>query len=168
MSGLTKASGVPTIDSVLAISDIDSPTTFIDIANIGDITGSSSRSVNDVSAHGVSSRRKVAGILDEGSYSFPLFFIPKSGTVETHTDPTNGLYNVYKRNDLRAYALFVRDESSSTGAARYFNAYITKFSETLSVAGVYTATVELTIDGEVLTGTETGGVAAAVFAPAES
>lgn len=165
MSGLTKATGFPTVNSVLALADIDSPYTYRDLANIGDITNSSSRGVQDVSAHGVSARRKVGVILDEGSYSFTLFFIAAAGVEATHTEAADGLYSIYKRNDLRSYALFLRDgATANTGTARYFNAYITKFAEGLPVAGVHTATVEITIDGEVLTGTEEGGAASAVFA----
>lgn len=166
MSGLTKASGFPTVDSVIALADIASPTHYVDIANCGDIVNTSSRQVVDTSAHGTKARRKQGTLLDEGTYSTTLFFIarPTTSPVPTHTDHTNGLYPIYKRNDLRAYALFVRDVD---GTARFFNATITKFSEKLPVAGVHTADVEFTVDGEVLTGTESGGVATAVFAPAE-
>lgn len=166
MSGLAKASGYDTVASVLALARLASPTVYNDIANIGDITGTGSRTITPVSAHGVLAARKVGTLLDEGSYSFPLFFIARQTTSPepTHTDHTNGLFGIYKRGDLRAYAQFLRDVD---GTAKFFNAYITKFSEKLPVNGVHTADVELAIDGTALTGTEAGGVATAVFAQTE-
>ncbi len=164
MSGLVKANAIPTEPSVLAIATLDSPPTYIDIANIGDITGSSSRTVVDVSAHGTPARRKVGTLYDGGEWATTLWFIPGVDIVPTHTGAANGVRSIYKRNDLRAYAIFYRDEE---GSAKFFNAYITKFSEKLPVAGVLSADVTFTIDGEDLDGTEAGGPENAVFAPAE-
>lgn len=169
MSGLIQADAYVSTPVVLAISNIDSPTVYIDIANCGDIAGSSSRAVVDVSAHGALARRKVTTLLDEGDFTLPLYFkptqSPADGSEITHTDPTNGLYWIYKRNDLRAYALFYRDEE---GTAKFFNAFISKWAEKDSVAGVTQVDVTFTVDGEVLTGTESGGVATAVFAQAQA
>lgn len=166
MSGLAKASGFPTAPTVLALASLASPPVYEDIANLGDITNTSSRTVVDVSAHGVNARRKVGTLLDEGTYATTLFFIADDTTAPeaSHTDATRGLYWIYKRNDLRAFGLFLRDDN---GTARYFNAMITKFSEKFPVPGVHTADIEFTIDGEVLTGTESGGPSTAVFAKAE-
>jgi len=169
MSGLAKAHGMPSEPMVLAIATLDSPPQYIEIANLGDITGSSSRTVQDVSAHGGTARRKIATLYDGGSYACTIFFIPTPGIEDSHTDDTNGIQAIYERNDLRAYALFYRDgATANTGTARYFNAYITKLSEKLPVAGVLTADIEFTVDGEVLRGTEEGGIGSGVFAPPEA
>lgn len=167
MSGLPKANGFVTTPSVLAIATLDSPPTYIDIANIGDIANNSNRGEANVSAHGAEAARFVGTLLEEGTYTFPLFFIADDTTSpeDTHTDPTNGLYAIYKRNDLRAFALFLRDEN---GTARYFNGFIKQFSEKLPVNGVHTADVVIRIDDRVLTGTESGGPGTAVFAPPEA
>ena len=74
------------------------------------------------------------------------------------------LQPVFERGDLRAYALRYND---AAGTTKFFNAYISKFSEKSPVAGVLSADIELTIDGTILTGTDSGGVATAVFAPAQ-
>jgi hypothetical protein len=165
MSGLVKAEGIPGSPIVLALGSLTSPVVFTDIANIGDFSGSSSRQVEDVSAHGVGARRKVTTLLDSGEFSATLFFIPGANVEPTHTDATDGLQAIYERNDLRQYALFYRDQP---GTAKYFNAFISKFGEKYPVAGILSCDFTLTIDGVVTTGTEAGGPASAVFAPAES
>jgi hypothetical protein len=165
MSGLTKASGLPTEPMVLAIASLSSPTVYTDIANTGDYTGPGrSYTVQDVSSHGHRARRKITTLLDEGVLSFPLWFIPGVDVEPTHTDNTNGLQPIFERGDLRSYSLRYKDSLST---AKFFNAYISKFSEKGPVAGVLSADVELTIDDTVKTGTESGGVATATFAPAE-
>lgn len=165
MSGLTKANALPTEPMVLAIASLASPTVYTDIANTGDYTGPGrSYTVQDVSAHGHRARRKITTLLDEGSVSFPLWFIPGANVEPTHTDHTNGLQGIFERGDLRSYSLRYKDSLST---AKFFNAYISKMSEKGPVAGVLSADVELTIDDTVKTGTESGGVATATFAPAE-
>jgi hypothetical protein len=166
MSGLTKANALPAEPIVLAIATLDSPTKYVDIANLGDISGPSrSYTVQDVSAHGQRARRKITTLLDEGSLTAPLWFIPGAGFEGTHTDPKDGLQAIFERGDLRAYALKYKD---SAGTVKFFNAFLNKMSEKSPVAGVLSAEVEFTVDGTIKTGTEAGGLATAVFAPAES
>lgn len=165
MSGLTKANALPAEPIVLAISTLASPAIYIDIANLGDITGpSSSYTVQDVSAHGHRARRKITTLLDSGAVSGPLWFIPGAGLEPTHTDAANGLRAIFERGDLRAYSLRYRD---TEGTARFFSAFISKFSEKAPVAGVLSADVEFMIDDVITTGTEVGGPGSATFAPAE-
>ena len=165
MSGLSKANALPAEPIVLALASLDSPSTYQDIANLGDITGpSSSYTVQDVSAHGHRARRKITTLLDSGAVSGPLWLIPGAGLEPTHTDATDGLRAIFERGDLRAYSLRYRD---TPGTARFFNAYISKFSEKAPVAGVLSADVEFTIDDVIYTGTEAGGAGSATFAPVE-
>ena len=165
MSGLAKANSLPTEPMVLALALLNSPTIYVDIANTGDYTGPGrSYTVQDVSAHGHRARRKITTLLDEGTLAFPLWFIPGAGLEPTHTDPTNGLQAIFERGDLRAWSLRYRDDP---GTAKFFNAFISKMSEKGPVAGVMSADVELLIDDVILTGTESGGVDAAEFAPDE-
>ncbi len=164
MSGLTKASGLPTEPMVLALSLLDSPTIYEDVANTGDYTGPGrSYTVVDVSSHGNRARRKITTLLDEGTLAFPLWFIPGADLEPTHTDNTNGLQAIFERGDLRAWSLRFNDD---LGTAYFFNAYISKFSLKGPVAGVLSADVELTIDNTIGTGTDAGG-APGTFAPEE-
>lgn len=166
MSGLKKATGLPAEPIVLAIATIDSPTKYVDIANLGDIAGPTrSYTVQDVSSHGKRARRKITTLLDEGNLSAPLWFIPGAGLEPTHTNAKDGLQAIFERGDLRAYALRYNDE---LGTVKFFNAYLSKFSEKSPVAGVLNADVEFTIDDTIKTGTDAGGLAGAVFAPSES
>lgn len=165
MSGLTKGNALPAEPIVLALASLASPTTYVDVANLGDINGpSSSYTVQDVSAHGHRARRKITTLLDSGTLAAPLFFIPGSGLEPTHTNHTDGIQAIFERGDLRAWSLRYRD---SLDTAKFFNAFVSKFSEKSPVAGVLTADVELAIDDTIKTGTESGGAAAATFAPAE-
>ena len=165
MSGLVKANALPAEPIVLALSTLGSPTNYVDIANLGDIAGPSrSYTVQDVSAHGARARRKITTLLDEGVVAAPLWFIPGADLEPTHTNATDGLQAIFERGDLRAWALKYND---SLGTVKFFNAYISKFSEKSPVAGVLSADVEFVIDGEILTGTAAGGRANAVFAPSE-
>jgi hypothetical protein len=165
MSGLTKANALPAEPIVLSLATIASPTVYTDIANLGDINGPTSQyTVQDVSAHGHRARRKITTLLDSGVLATTLWFIPGAGLEPTHTNHTNGLQAIFERGDLRAWKLRYND---SLGTAKFFNAYISKFSEKSPVAGVLSADVEFTIDDEIFTGTDAGGLAAATFAPAE-
>lgn len=165
MSGLAKANALPTEPMVLALATLASPSVYTDVANTGDYTGPGrSYTVQDVSAHGHRARRKITTLLDEGMVAFPLFFIPGANVEPTHTDHTNGLQAIFERGDLRSYSLRYKDDA---GTAKFFNAYVSKFSEKGPVAGVLTGDVELAIDDTIKTGTEAGGVAGATFAPAE-
>lgn len=166
MSGLVKAAGLPGEPIVLALATIASPTEYIAIANLGDIAGPTSQyTVQDVSAHGHRARRKITTLLDSGTLSAPLWFIPGAELEPTHTDPTDGLRAIFERGDLRAWSLQYNDAPET---ARFFNACISKFSEKAPVAGVLSADIELTIDDVIYTGTEAGGLATAVFAPPEA
>lgn len=166
MSGLVKANALPAEPIVLALASLDSPPVYTEIANLGDITGPGrSYTVQDVSAHGHRARRKITTLLDEGMLAVPIWFIPGAGLEPTHTDATNGIQAIFERGDLRAYALYYRDEQ---GTAKFFNAYISKLGEKSPVAGVLGVDAEFTIDDTVLTGTELGGPSTAVFAPDEA
>lgn len=164
MSGLAKASGLPTEPMVLALAQLASPTIYVDVANTGDYAGPGrSYTVVDVSAHGHRARRKITTLLDEGTLAFPLWFIPGADLEPSHTDATNGLQAIFERGDLRAWSLRFNDD---LGTAYFFNAYISKFSLKGPVAGVLSADVELTIDDTIGTGTDAGGPPG-TFAPSE-
>jgi hypothetical protein len=164
MSGLPKPDGLVAWPTVLAIETLLSPPTFIDIANLGDITGSASYTVQDVSSHGNRARAKITTLLDSGEWSTTLWFIPGAGLEPTHTSAANGLQAIFERGDLRQFALFYRDDD---GTALFFQAYVSKFALKAPVAGVVSADVTFTVTGTMGTGTEAGGPPGE-FAPAES
>ena len=170
MSGLPKAAGLPGEPMILSLAEINtSPIVYEPIANTGDYTGpASAYTVTDVSSHGNRARRKITTLLDSGTFAFPLWFIPggaaSSAYQPSHMSAADGLQAIFERGDLRAWKLSTMDD---VGTAYFFNAYISKFSKKMPIAGVLSADIELTIDNVILTGTDTGGIATAVFAPAE-
>ena len=128
-----------------------SPAIYNTIANVGDITGPSiSATVVDVTSHSSAApwRQKIPTLLDPGTISVKLFFIPASdGSFGVPNTPfghngTNGLLSVFKARTLNPYAFVFTD-----GTTYFFNAYCTKFSQVAMVAGVYEATVEFTVTG---------------------
>ena len=128
-----------------------SPAIYNTIANVGDITGPSiSATVVDVTSHSSAApwRQKIPTLLDPGTISCKLFFVPGSnGSFGVPNTPfglngTNGLLSVFKARTLNPYSLTFTD-----GTVYYFNAYCTKFSEVAMVAGVYEATVEFVVTG---------------------
>jgi hypothetical protein len=67
------------INTFLQLSDGNSPENFPNVANVGDLTGPSlAGAVVDVTSHSTGNpwRNKIVTLLDPGSITAPLFFIP--------------------------------------------------------------------------------------------
>lgn len=150
------AAAQPAINTLLKISNQGSPLTFNTIANVGDLTGPSmAAAVVDVTSHSTNTpwRQKIATLIDPGSVTLPLYFVPSSpgsdgtpATPEGHNG-TNGLLSVFAGRQLREYSLTFPDAAATT---YYFQAYITKFNFKAPVAGVLTADVDFTLTGQPL------------------
>ena len=128
-----------------------SPQIYNTIANVSDITGPSLAStVVDVTSHSSAApyRQKIPTLLDPGTLSVKIFWVPNSnGSFGVANTPfghnfTNGLGSVWSARTLNPYRIVYTD-----GTTNYFNAYVTKISQTAMVAGVYEATVEFDITG---------------------
>jgi len=136
------APGDPSYDVTLCLGDsCTSPISYVEIAGVGDITGpTNSVTVVDVTAHGASrSRRKVPTLIDRGTIAFPLFFTATEATQGILT----GLLSIFESGEIRTYKMVFHD-----GSELYFNAYVTSFGLTGTVAGVQMANCALTIDGD--------------------
>src|ERR1035438_8728128 len=128
-----------------------SPQIYNTIANVQDITGPSlTATVVDVTSHSSAApyRQKIPTLLDPGTLSVKIFWVPNSnGSFGVSNTPfghnfTNGLGSVWEARSLNPYRIVYTD-----GTTAYFNAYVTKISQTAMVAGVYEATVEFDITG---------------------
>jgi len=115
---------------------------FTTIAEVGDIDGpSDSVDTIEVTSHSSPSARKefIAGLIDSGEISFPIFFVPDDATH----DATTGLQ--YYKN-ARKVANFEMEFPDATQVA--FSALVTKFGMKAPIADALSAEVTLKITGE--------------------
>lgn len=148
------AAAQASINTLLKIGNQGSPITFNTIANIGDINGFSlSATIVDVTSHSTNNpwRQKIPTLLDNGDLVCRMFFIPSSpGSDGTPNTPfghngTNGLLAVFTGRQLREYSVTFPDPAATTW---YFQAYVTKFGQHATVAGVLEADTTFTSTGE--------------------
>lgn len=152
------AIAIPAIGTLLQVGNGASPEIFNSIANIGDITGpSTSAAVVDVTSHTSTSapwRQKIVTLLDAGTVSLPLYYVPSSGaasgpgTFEGHNF-TSGLGRLFANRGLSPgvpynWKIIYPDGIPTTDE---FQAWVSKFSQKAPVAGVLTADLEITITG---------------------
>ena len=131
----------PSINTLLQLGNNQSPETYVTVANVGDITGPGfSGNVVDVTSHSttVPWREKIVTLLDAGQVSCKVYFIPG--------DPGHqALFTVFVNRTLEAWNLVYPDTNHST---INFNAYISKFAITATVAGVIEAAMTLEVVSE--------------------
>lgn len=131
----------PSINTLLKLGNGASPQVYQVVANVGDITGPGyAGAVVDVTSHSTSVpwRQKIVTLLDAGQISCKLYFIP--GDLGHQT-----LFNQFTQRTLQGYQLSYPDTNHSTVT---FNAYISKFSITATVAGVIEAAVTFDVVSE--------------------
>ena len=153
------AIAIPAIGTLLQVGNGASPEIFNSIANVGDLTGPSVQAaVVDVTSHTAVSapwRQKITTLLDPGTISFPLYFVPASGgptgvgTYMGHNFTGGGLGNLFKNRGLTPgvpynWKLVFPDGVPTTYE---FQAFISKFSLDAKVAGVLMGTIQLDLTG---------------------
>ncbi len=145
---LPKPPGIPASQFQIFLALETSPVTYAAIANLGDFGGPSmAATVVDVSKHGDKFRRKLTTLLDSGTVTAPCWFDP---TVPTLAGNPDAITELFKSRELRAWLIAETDEDGIiTDPVMSFNAYVSKFSQKLPVAGVWSADTEFLIDGEV-------------------
>lgn len=133
--------------TLIQVGNASSPDTMQTIANATDLTLPISAEVVDVTALCDLWRRRIPTLLDMGTIAFKIFWVMEE---PTHRNSVNGgsvgagvrylLVNQLVRN----YQIVYPDGNSSTDA---FPAYVTSFSITGSVGGVFTADINLSNSG---------------------
>lgn len=150
---------IPAIGTLLQVGNGQSPEIFNSIANIGDLTGPGvAGAVVDVTSHTSTSapwRQKIVTLLDPGTITLPLYFVPASGaptgagTFMGHSYTTGGVGSLFARRGLSPgvpfnWKIIYPDGNNSTDE---FQAFLSKYSQKAPVAGVLTADLELTLTG---------------------
>ena len=136
--------------TLLQIGSGASPEVWQTISNVGDITGPTLDStVVDITSHSSQApfRQKIITLLNLGTVTFPLFWVPQN---DTHANRIVGAIGGIRYNYInrlkQEYRLKYTDGTSSDS----FFAYVSKLGETSKVAGVYE--MAITLEG---TGTPT-------------
>lgn len=141
-------SNLPVSGLLLQVGTGGSPETMYTIANATDLTIPVIADVVDVTNLGDTFHRRAATLGDMGKIAFKIFWIPEE---PTHRNSINGggvpaglrylLINRLKRD----YQFVYPDGNQSTDA---FPAYVTMFSISAKVGGVFEASIELSNDGQ--------------------
>lgn len=140
--------GNPSTNTLLQISNGDSPETFTTIEELGDINGTNySASEHDTSTHSLGTpwSTMIMGLLKHEKLTFPINYDP---TLETHkfatSSPAVGLGYLFANRIKKKYRLVpIGFETHATE----FEAYVSAFSRSFPVDGVMKAQVSLSPTG---------------------
>jgi hypothetical protein len=147
---------LPAIGTLLQVGNGASPEVFSSVANIGDLSGPSVQATwTPTTSHTSASAPWTTGVptlLDAGTISFPLYYIPASGGPSGGQIGHNfaaGLGRLFANRGLTPgvpynWKIVYPDGS---GTFHEFQAFLTKYSMKSPVAGVETADVELHVTG---------------------
>lgn len=148
------AQAIPAIGVLLQVGNGASPEVFSSIANIGDLSGPTTQvAVVDVTSHtspAAPFRLKQPTLIDQGTISIPLYFVPSSGGPSGGFIGHNfaaGLGRLLVNRGLTPgvpynFKIVYPDGASTTDQ---FKGFITKYSKKMPVAGVLQADVEITL-----------------------
>jgi predicted secreted protein len=137
------SNAIPAFGTLLKIGDGAGSETFTTVAEVKSITGPTlSAKIDDVTTHSTTTpwREKLATLLDAGTVSFDLNFIPTNAT-QSHT---SGLLRDFENRTKRNFKLVLPDSGSTTWA---ITAYIQDFKMAAPVDGVLNASLTLNISG---------------------
>ncbi len=132
---------------LLQVGNASSPETMQTIANATDLSLPIMTDVVDVTNVSDSWKRRIPTLHDMGKISFKIFWVMEE---VTHRNSVNGgsvgagLRYLLVNSLLRDFAFVYPDGNNSTDA---FPAYVTSFSITGKVGGVFEAAVELSNSG---------------------
>lgn len=133
---------------LLQVGNSSSPETFQTIANATDVTLPVQTDIQDVTAFCDQWHRKIPTLNDMGKIAFKIYWMMEEAT---HRNSVNGglvgagLRYLLINRLLRDYQFVYPDGNSSTDA---FPAYVTMFSISGKVGGVFEASIELTNSGQ--------------------
>ncbi len=144
-------SGMPSVGTILAMSNQNSPIVYNAIGNVGNIKVPNRTLDADTTNQGVEWTQGVPTINSGDVLTFDLFFIPasegqdmSSGIVGHSFEDTGAVGNVQITRDTRQYSLTWPD-----GSARFFSAYFTQIDIDSTVKDVLKASCQLKVTGEV-------------------
>jgi hypothetical protein len=141
-------SALQVVNTQLLVGNAASPETMAQIANATDLVLPVIADVVDVTNLGDIFHRRVATLGDMGKITFKIFWIPEEVTHRNSAGGGSvgaGLRYLLINRLQRDFAFVYSDGNNSTDA---FPAYVTMFSITGKVGGVYEAQIELSNNGQ--------------------
>jgi len=144
--GFTSTLGAQTITEgfQLQVGGGSSPASFQTIANASDLQLPLKADLVDVSNFGDNWHRRVTTLLDMGKITFKIYWIPLEATHRNESSPFDGLRYLFV-NRVLAYWNFIYPDGYSSSDS--FQAYVSGFSITGKVGGVFEAQIELSNSG---------------------
>jgi len=122
-----------------------SPATFVTILNASDVTLPAQANTVETTNFGDAWVRRFPTLLDMGKITFKVYWVPLEGTHNNTTSNTeSGLRYLMLNKVLSSFKLVYPDSGTSSDT---FPAYVTNFSVTGKVGGVFEAAVELSNNG---------------------
>jgi hypothetical protein len=124
---LTEGTGIPAVGSLLYILNLDAPSIYIPIGNLGNMKWGLKIMDADTTNQGTVWKQGIPTLRDGGTITGDLHLVPSSpgadltGTLEGHSF-VDGLGHIAVNADVRQYKLVWPD-----GAGMFFSAYITDF-----------------------------------------
>lgn len=136
------APGIPVAGTQLQAGNGASPEIFTTICNVADLSLPLVAETADVTNVGCQWRSRIKTLLDMGKIKFKIFWVMEEATHENDiSGAVRGLRYLFLNLILVDWKLIYNDFNYSTD---YFQAYVTGFSETGKVGGVWEAEIELT------------------------
>ena len=140
------ANGIAVQNFQLQVGNGGSPEVFTAITNIADYEEPLTAETADVTNVAMTWRARIATLLDMGKIKFKIFWVMEDPTQENAiSGSVRGLRYLYYNRILANYKAIYPDSNSSTD---FFPAYVTSFSITGKVGGVFEATIELSNNGQ--------------------
>lgn len=136
------ASAIAVEGMVLQMGGGGSPQTYNSICNVQDWNEPDTSEVVDVTNVGDKWRRRIPTLLDLGKMKFKIFWVMREPTHQNGvTGAISGLRYIWINQILTNFQVVYPDAVQS---ADQFAAYVTSFSITGKVGGVFEAEIELT------------------------
>lgn len=125
---LSQGSGTPAVGTILSVSNLGSPQTFIPIGNASNIKWNLKMGQADTTNQGTGWKQSIPTLGDPGTMTCDIHFIPGSAGrdglstgLEGHSF-SSGLGYIFQNRQIRYYTLTFPD-----GTAEVFQAYISEF-----------------------------------------
>jgi hypothetical protein len=129
--------------TIIARADLDTPSVFVDIAEIKSIAGPGGASTTlDTTTLSSTAKEFVPGLKDNGEVSLSVNFVPGDLGQQQMIDDQENL-------QMAVYRITYADKKPTGGSTATFNAYVTNFSPSVGVDALSTADVSLRVSGGV-------------------
>lgn len=144
---LSYGPGEPTVGSVLYVGNLGSPTTYKPVGNAGNQKWNLKAKTADVTNQGTPWVQSIPTLLDAGTFTCDVHFIPSSGGSDTSGAMghgfTSGLGSLFTQREILPWKLVYPD-----GTTEYFTGYISDFTQDMNLEKDLNVNMVITVIGE--------------------